>query len=165
MSSAVLPEVSDITTFGGTMANFAPPEDPTTDLDCLYVNRWFAQLAMLSFTLPRAWARCTVAGAVISGPVDGDHGAVWGNTSGLKPTAARTSAGLFTLTWAASYNDLQAVPESHAVSFKSVIVTAYNGATAVISAAAVTSANVVTVRTWTDAGVAADPSEFSVWVR
>ena len=82
MTTPLLPEIADPTTFGGPFANHAPVVDPTTDMDASYQNLLNAQVAMLSHTAPRAWVRCTVSGGVVT---VADHDAVWGNTSGVKP--------------------------------------------------------------------------------
>lgn len=160
MTTPLLPDTATVDTFGGVFANEDGVVDPTTEVDASYINRLITQAVMASYTQPRAWARCTVSGGVITLAA---HGAVWGDTAPVAPTAARTSAGLYTLTWATSYDDLQDTPESHSTNVRAVVgVSAYNSTSFIAPTAAATAANVITVRTWDDAGAAADCTEFTV---
>jgi hypothetical protein len=68
------------------------------------------------------------------------------NTLGGTPTLGRTSAGIYTITLTGKFT----------VSKTLIQVTVDAGATAVIARVAHTSANVVTISTYTEAGVAAD---------
>ena len=54
MTTPLLPEIADPTTFGGPFTNHAPVVDPMTDMDASYQNLLNAQVAMLSHTAPRA---------------------------------------------------------------------------------------------------------------
>jgi len=161
MTTPILPEVASVSTFGGPFSNKDSVVDPETECDASFFNLLLVQLTMAGYTVPRAWARCTIAAAAIT---LADHSAVWGDTTGVKPTVARTSAGLYTVTWASTYDDLQATPETHSFAIRAVLASGANGTTAAIVNATF-SGNVVTVRGFDAAGVAAELTEFTVEVR
>jgi hypothetical protein len=161
MTTPLLPEVADLDTFGGVFVDADPVVDPETDMAASYQNRINAQLAAASHTQPRAWARCTISGGVIT---LADHDAVWGSGAGVAPTAVYSATGVYTVTWAAAYDDLQDTPEEHAVSLRAAVATGYAGTSARIVCASCTSAVVATVRAWDAAGTAADLTEFTVQV-
>lgn len=160
MTTPVLPEVADLDTFGGSFEDADAVVDPQTELSAAYFNRLVAQVAMLSHTAPRAWARCTVSGGVIT---LADHDAVWGAGAGVAPTPNRSGAGVYTVTWAASYDDLQATPESHNVSFRAAKASG-DGAAARIVQGSLSSANVASVKSFDAAGAPVDVTEFVVMV-
>lgn len=151
-----LPDVDSLSTYGGALNDYSPVIDPTTDESAAYRNKYAANVAMLTHTAARAMRSFVGAtGATPTDPVSGFvHDAVWGNTAPLKPVVARTSAGLWTVTWAASVNDELAV--AHTVNFRRARVAVECGATLFHVTCAVTAANVITVRGWTNAGVADD---------
>lgn len=158
MTTPLLPDTASADTFGGTFANEDAVVDPETEVDASYFNRMIVQLVMGSYTATRARARCTVSGGVVT---LAEHSAVWGDTAPVAPTAARTSAGLFTLTWAATYDDLQATPEAHSVNIRFPEASAYKSGAAMITNVRRTAANVLEVTTYDDAGAATDPDEFT----
>lgn len=161
MTTPLLPEIADPTTFGGPFANHAPVVDPTTDMDASYQNLLNAQVAMLSHTAPRAWVRCTVSGGVVT---VADHDAVWGNTSGVKPTATYVGTGNYTVEWAASYNDLQDTPESHAVSLRCAHASGFKSSAARIVNSRLSDAVTAEVTAYDAAGSAAELDQFTVTV-
>lgn len=161
MTTTILPGTATVATFGGNAhRDESPPINPDTDYSAAYMDLLITQAAMASYTQERARVRCTVAAGVVT---LADHWAVWGDSAGVAPVVVRTGTGVFTVTWATSYNDLQATPESHSVSIRGVVgPAAYNGASFIAITASATAANVVTVRTFDEAGVATDPTEFCV---
>jgi hypothetical protein len=161
MTTPVLPDVADLNTFGGTFVNADAVIDPTTDMDATFQNRLTAQAAMLSHTAPRAWCRCTVTAGVIA---RADHDAVWGSTSAVAPTVARSGTGVYTVTWASSYDDLQSTPEAHTTALRGASVTGYLASTAVIVNGYLSGSRVATVTSYNAAGVAADVDQFLVVV-
>lgn len=161
MTTAVLPEVADLDTFGGAFVDADAVVDPETEVAASYFNRLVAQAAMASHTLPRAWVRVTAG----SSPTVADHDAVWGNSDSVKPTVARSGAGVYTVTWASSYNDLQDTPESHTVSIRAASANgSHSGALRHVQHE-LTSAVVVTVRSFNSGGSATDVDSFflQVW--
>ncbi len=163
MTTPILPGIASVATFGGNaMVNHDTVENPETEVDASFWNLMVTQLTMMGYTVPRAWCKASVSGAPAL--VVTTHRAVWGNAEAVKPTPNRVSAGVYTLTWATTYDDLQAESETHATSFIDVIARAYNGASFIGCTAAVTASNVVTIRTFDAAGVATDCTELSVCV-
>lgn len=158
----LLPNVASVDTFGGPKENLHPVVDPRTDNDADDWTRLITQAAMASYTQPRGWVRCTVSGGVIT---LADHSAVWGDTVAVAPLPVRSGAGAYTVTWAASYNDLQEDPESNAVNIRACTVSGYESSPAArIIQAEKTAANVVTVKAFDAAGSAADVTSFTVFI-
>lgn len=102
-----LPSRDSLSTFGGTpgagLVDFSPPIDPTTDLPAAGLNQALSDVAMMTRTAVRAWARFTPAGT--GTPVLVNHWALWGNSSGVAPVVARTTTGIYTVTWPATVTD------------------------------------------------------------
>lgn len=161
MATPLLPETADPTTFGGPFENHAPVVDPVTDMDAAYQNRLNTEVAMLSHTAPRAWVRCTVSGGAVT---VADHEAVWGNGEALEPTATYVSTGKYTVEWAASYDDLQATPESHATSLRCCQVSAYKASASRIVNGRLSDAVTAEVTTYDATGSAAEVDQFTVTV-
>lgn len=159
MTTPVLPDTADLSTFGGTFVNVAPVVDPTTDMDATYQNRINAQLAMLSHTAVRAWARVTISGTT---PTVADHDAVWGGTPAVAPSVTRDAPGQYTVTWASSYDDLQSTAESHSVLFRTSLVNVWD-TVAPSSVSRVHLGNTVNVIFADNTGAAVDPNEFTVY--
>lgn len=162
MTTPLLPDTPDPSTFGGPYQDADGVVDPETEVGATYLNRLIAQVAMAGHTVPRAWARCTVSGGVIA---LADHDAVWGAGGGVAPTVARSAQGVYTVTWAASYDDLQSPPESHTVSLRGAVASGYAAAGARIVNARLSSAVQATVKSFDAAGSAADVDELFVEVR
>lgn len=108
-----LPSPTDFAAYGGKLKNYtAGIEDPTTDRDAKEVNQALSDLAMMTRMCPRAWCQFNASNA----PSIVSHDAVWGNATLLAPTVARTSAGVFTLTWPATV--LDPLGEARSVNFR-----------------------------------------------
>lgn len=160
MTTPLLPDTAGVSTFGGNeYADEDAVVDPETEVSATYFNRITSQLAASSYTAIRAWCRVTVSGTT---PTVAAHGAVWGDTPAVAPVAARTGAGVYTLTWPASVDDLQATPESHSTNIRCVLGYSVNAAAASDARWAYTSANVLTATFHNNAGAATDPTDFSV---
>lgn len=149
-----LPNIDTFDDLGGEKANDHPVADPTTDIDATQFSMMCANVAMSTRTACRAIA-CFIgkASSPPDDPSSNVHQAVWGDTVLVKPTAARTGTGVYTLTWPSSVTDERG--ESADVNIRWVQPFIY-GASAYIVQATVTSANVVTVNVYTNAGVASD---------
>lgn len=148
-----LPSPSDFAAYGGKLKNYtAGIEDPTTDRDAKAVNQALSDLAMMTRMCPRAWCQFNASNA----PTIVSHDAVWGNATLLAPTVARTSAGVFTLTWPASIIDH--LGETRSVSFRWGDSNVSDSTAKHSVQVKRTSANVATVYTYDAAGAAADIS-------
>ncbi len=133
-----LPAIYTLSTYGGAMANYAPVEDPTTDRDATAANQAYASAAAATHTTPRAWARFTAA-ASTGAMVLVAHDAVWGTS--VPPTLARTSAGIFTVTWPATITDELGTVQT--VALRAATAT-YEGAVAYFAGASAT-VNIATI--------------------
>lgn len=157
-----LPDKADIDTYGGVLQNYGDVEDPTTDIDASAFNECRADVAALGLTGARAIARFLgVASGTPGDPASGFvHTAVWGELPAVKPEPARSSAGIYTLTWPATIED--ALGTTRTVNLQ--LATAWvelTGATRYTAHARVTSANVVEVRVFDDSGLA-DPTGLAI---
>lgn len=158
MSVPIAPGIPSPSTFGPPAQNFGAIEDPSTQLDATAYNNVRAQLAMISCVSPIAMIAIQYQGGVVTVL---RHSAVWGDASGVAPTAVRNSTGSFTFQWATSYNDLRddGTAESHAVNIRGVIVTpGVGGATKLTACYDLFSSRQVDVKIFNDAGALADPS-------
>ncbi len=124
MATPLAPEKPTLDTFGAPYENFDAVVDSETEMDATFMNRMAAQLAMISMTAPIAWVRCTVSGVTLT---VADHSANWGDTSAIKPTVNRDSAGVYNVSWAETYSDLQDTPETHTVNIRAAQVSVEHG--------------------------------------
>ena len=139
-----LPDIDSFASYGGRIVNYQDVEDPTTDRDAAAASAAYLSTAALTQTCPRAWARFLTAattGAMTLAVTNPNDGA-WPNIAGNKPVLARTSAGIFTLTWPATLADANGV--THTLNFRAARACA-EGATYVPVQCSVTAPNVVTV--------------------
>lgn len=101
-----LPEVDGIATYGGALANYQPPEDPTTDEDAAWRNLYVMNVAGMTHTLVRAMrsflGNATTPGDPSTGFV---HDSVWGSDNGVKPTVVNSGTGIYDLTWPTTVTD------------------------------------------------------------
>jgi len=119
------------------------------------VNLDYWQTAGMSLSAPRAWALVTWDGATAVSLTAG--GEAWDPTNASVPTVARTGAGVYTVTYAATYVDETdtAVATSLLAAAVSPMSSSSRHATWTIS-----SSRIVNVYMWDAAGVAADASFF-----
>lgn len=97
-----LPAKDSFSTYGGFKFDFIAVVDPTTDRSADEMNAALASLSMLTRTPVKAMVQFDgYAGT----PTVAFHEAIWGNTSDLKPTVTRNSAGNYTITWPSTVID------------------------------------------------------------
>lgn len=157
MTATVAPAIPSPSTFGPPLQNFGAIEDPSTQLDATAFNNMRAQLAMISCVSPIAMIAIQYQGGSV---VTLRHSAVWGDTSGVAPSAVQNSTGSFSFTWAASYFDLRddGTSVEHAVNFRGAIVTpGAGGATKLTACYDLFSSRQIDVKVFTDAGTLTDP--------
>jgi hypothetical protein len=119
-------------------------------------------VAGMTQVLPRAMVRLTTANTgAPTDPGSNVHYAVWGNTAGVKPVVARSSAGVFTITWPTTVTDALAVVHTLALFTGWANV---EGATYTQAEVTITSANVATLRTFNAAGSVADTTGVTITV-
>lgn len=107
-----LPDSDDLDTLGGAKVDYlAAPTDLTTDQGAAENNILKADVAAMTQTACRAWARFTLNGA--GTPVLVAHASNWGADPGVAPSAARVSSGRFRVTWPATVTD--ELDEEHAL--------------------------------------------------
>lgn len=146
---AGLPTVDSLATYGGAKQDYEPVEDPTTDLSAEGWNLVASNVAGLTQTACRAWVTFLGHGTMPTDPSSYIHGAVWGDTLGVKPTMARTGTGVFTATWPTTVTDDLGVVQT--VNLRRAWAS-FEGSTLYSVNATVTAANVVTIRVWNAAG-------------
>src|SRR5690242_6338845 len=89
--------------FGPTLKNARPITNPTQQIPDSAFNSLFWSVAGMGGLSPMAMVLCTAVGGVIA---IASHWEAWApNGDGVAPTPARTSAGLYTLQYAAQYPD------------------------------------------------------------
>ncbi len=146
------PDIDTVATYGGVLTNAWPVEDPTTDQDADGMNACKASTAAMTHTAARAWARFTSDPTTPAFALTNPHDSMWGNDLSVRPTLARTGAGVYTLTWPSTVTD--ELGATHALNLRFAKACFENQAA--IANAEVTAVNVVTVRLWNLAGAAAD---------
>lgn len=150
-----LPAIDDIDTLGGVLQNEDPIEDPLTQISAELDNINRANTAMMTHTLVRAM-RAFIGGAVPTDPLTLlVHDAVWGSTAPVKPTVTQSATGVHDVTWPTTVDD--ELGESHTVNFRNAFASV-DGTVPIFTTATVTSANVVQVRTFSQAGALVDPA-------
>lgn len=158
-----LPDIDDADTFGGAdLVDYVQaPVDSTTDRGANGVNPLVADVAAMTHTAVRAWAQFTPAGG--GAPTVNKSDALWAKTSYTPPTAARTTTGVYTLTWPTQVYD--EVPNGapgyvgpHALNLRGGTC-GCAGAGAWLCSVLLTSANVLTVNFYNPTtGALQDPS-------
>lgn len=139
-----IPAIDSIDTFGGALNDYVlGVVDPTTDRPASGANQAYAGVAMMTHTAARCWATFVTA-ATTGAMTIADHDAVWGTS--VAPTPARTSQGIFTLTWPATVADELDV--NHSTNLRVGSLMSISGATALHVQVARTSATVITVRVY-----------------
>lgn len=158
----MLPDVTAPETYGLPKTDYDTVVDPTKELAAAEYEAMAVDVAGLTHAACKAWAYITGGAS----PVVSDHGAVWGDTEAVKPTVSRSGAGIFVVTWAASYYDLNPTVSRRVLRSVNIrwahaavsvpAVTAYPACVALTSARSVT----ITIGT----GASKDDSTFFVWV-
>lgn len=156
-----LPDIDSLSSYGGALENYAPVEDASTDEDAAWRNLYAMNVAALTQTAPRAMCRFVGNAVTPTDPTSNVHFAVWGNTLSVKPTVARTGAGVYTITWPTSVTD--ELDTSHTIS----LVTGWanvEGATLYHAQVTISSSNVATVRVFDSAAAANDAAGVTIAV-
>lgn len=154
-----LPEVDAITTYGGIKTSLAPPTDPRTDRSAEECTIAYADIAAMTHTVRRCWARVTTA-ASTGAMVLVDHNAVWG--TGTAPTLSRSSAGVFDIQWPTTVSD--ALSESHTTNLRAAESPQVEGATDYHAQATLTDGRTMRLYVFDMAGVASDAVGTTIFV-
>jgi hypothetical protein len=147
-----LPDVDSLAILGGALQNYAPVEDPTTDLDAGADNKSRCDVAAMTHTLTRTWVNFQAA-ATTGAMVLVAHDSVWGNTAPVTPTLARTSAGIYTITFPTSVTDELGV--AHTTNLRASWGNSRGGVTQ-YTADCSASGNVITAYVYNSAGTLTD---------
>ena len=96
----MLPDVDDLNTYGGAIADYSPVVDPTTDEGAIFRNFYAQNVAGMTHTLGRVFfSFVTANGANPTDPGVGHiHDAVWGAAPGYKPAIVRFGEGVWDAT-------------------------------------------------------------------
>lgn len=135
-----LPESLSYNELGGTKQDYSPVSDATTDRAANEINLTTAATSAMSRTALRGRVRFTTA-STTGGLVLNGWETVWKGETATLPLLARSTAGVFTITFPTSVVD--EAGESHLVNIKDVV--AGSETITVLASAVVTSANVITV--------------------
>lgn len=151
------PDLSSIADYGVPAGGFQDGEgiavvDPTTDQSGAAASAAFCDVAQMTRTADRCWARF-VAGASPALAATNPHEAMWGNSAGVAPVVAHIATGQWTVTWPATVTDQ--LGNSHNVNLRKARVTV-EGSTLGFAQCSVTSPNVVTVYGFSTAFAAND---------
>jgi hypothetical protein len=151
---AGFPTRPSLTSFGAKRQDRTPPRSALHDIGMAFVNlvRW--SLSGLGQSAPRAWALCTVSGTTITLTAQGN---AW---HGAAPMPARSSAGVYTLTYAATYTDADDVAASP--NLLGAVVSPRAGANALTADWDIADGRVVTVRLFRTSTGAAEDGTFMV---
>ncbi len=143
-----LPDTDSLDTYGGALANYAEVEDPTTDEDADYRNKYAANVAMMTVTAPRAIVTFVGHATTPADPASGFvHAALWGSGPSVKPVVTRVGGtGHYLITYPATVDDPLAV--EHTLNFRRAYAQVESAGVMKHAAAEVTSANTVTVYTY-----------------
>ncbi len=144
-----LPDTDSFDSFGGALVNYAEVEDPTTDEDAAYRNKYVADIAMMSVTAPRAFVTFVGHATTPADPSSGFvHAALWGSGPTVKPVVTRVDTGQYLITYPATVNDPLDV--EHTLNFRRAHAQAETTdfATPLSAYATVDSANTVLVYTY-----------------
>lgn len=97
-----LPGIATLDTYGGIKQDAYPLTDPTTDMSAAEGNAAFSDVAMMTACCMRAWVQFSVASST---PTLVAHNAMWGTGAGVAPVIARSTTGVYTITWPATVQD------------------------------------------------------------
>jgi hypothetical protein len=158
----MLPNAASLNNYGGALNDYSAPVDSTTDRSATGVNPALGDVAQMTHTCPRLWARLTLKASGAT-PVLVAHDEMWNNTvpGNPAPTPARTSAGIFTLTYPSTTQD--EIPANApgysgpiALNLRAAWANDRGGAVWGEAKAVITAPNVVTIYYWIFAGAPAN---------
>lgn len=159
----MLPDSTDSTAYGLPKNNRSFVVDPRTEFDYFEIEAALVDIAALTRTCPRAWARIDATGGVSCVLVA--HDSVWGNDDAVKPTATYNGNGDYTITWPATVSDLNptvARRVARNVSFRTGWLQNHSNLSNITSKLSVSTSNSIAVLIYDD-NVAAD-IDFTVFV-
>jgi hypothetical protein len=144
-----LPDKSNIANYGGSRTNGTAKVNPRTDVGAEDVNPLINDVGMLSVLGWRVWYAFSWTGTVIA--VTGND-EMWNGTSGyVAPLGARTSAGIYTITYPTTVLDFIGSTDPsggivHTLSLRAAQAHDRNSGTTSYSVSAIpTSGNIITV--------------------
>jgi hypothetical protein len=140
-----LPDIDSIETYGGVLVNYAPVEDPTTDLDAAMDNKNRASTAAMTHTLTRAICRFVGNAGSPTDPSSGlVHDAVWGSSFAIKPVVAKADTGIYDVTFPVSVQD--ELGAAHLLNLRGGYAQVESSTFAYVCSVQITSANVARIR-------------------
>lgn len=154
----MLPDISDINSYGGVKVNDGLIVDINTEEDANDRNEYVGDLAGMTHTIARAWCSF-IPGASPTDPSTNVHDAVWGGGASVKPVVTKNGIGDYTVTWPTTVPDALAV--NHTLGIRRAWMSV-EGATPLYQTVTVASANSVRVRLYATSGSASDASLTSV---
>jgi hypothetical protein len=102
----VLPSVASLDNYGGPLKDAAPVSDSSTDRPAAGTNPAYGDVAGMTHTATRAWARFVPAGTgVPTLAASNAHDEVWNNGRNLGPAPTRSTTGTFLVTFPATVFD------------------------------------------------------------
>jgi hypothetical protein len=112
-----LPDKDSFATLGGVLENVGGVANARTDVDAVWFNKVRYDVAAMTRTAERAYARFTTA-ASTGALVLVAHESNWGNAVGVTPTLSRAAQGTFDITWPASVYDEMEPPVAHSLNLQ-----------------------------------------------
>lgn len=159
-----LPDIDSITSYNGapngTLIDYSAVEDPNTDQPAAGANAQQASTAMMTRMASRAYCTFTYASGS-SAPVN-EHDAVWGTGAPVLPVVARSSAGIFTITWPTTVSD--ALGATRSVNFRRGWPNIEAAGVVLVGYVKRNSANVLQINIVNGSGTPTDPTGFAVTV-
>jgi hypothetical protein len=157
-----LPDIDTIATYGGAKVDEAPVADNSLDESAASINLVKMNVAGMTYTVDRAWARFVGHATTPADPASNVHGAVWGDGLSVKPVVTKGGTGIYVLTWPTTVTDALGV--THAVNLRGVTVSV-EGATLYLHTEKITAPNVAEVRIFTTLFAANDAAGVTFLVR
>jgi hypothetical protein len=156
-----LPNQADPDTYGmpsGGWSDYDPLVDPTTDVASAGGNNFIADVAGMTHTARRCWARF-VGGTSPTLATSNSNGAVWGE--GAPPTPAHSSTGVYTMTFPTTITDAMGVTYPVNLRWAKASV---EGSTAYWNPQCTVSGNVITIYTFNSSASPNDLSGVTIFV-
>lgn len=157
----LLPDTTDFASYGTLLQNASPIANPLTDIDAAKLNAIQADCSAMTGTAIRAWALVTLA-ATTNAMAIAAHGSNWGASLAVKPVPARTSIGLFTLTFPVSVTDALSVV--HTLNLRAGPAPNVMSSTLYFARIVSVVANVVTFQVWNSAGALNDAAGINIFL-
>ena len=145
----------DLADYGGPKIDAFPVSNPEAQVAADEWNREAEDLAQSTRTVPRAivlFNTTAVAAPVTYAASAVSHRSVWGTGDATKPTVSKTATGLYTVAYAASYNDGLGVAETVSFFAGKVSVRSTNAGDWIFGRLLTLSGSTATLMTYEDAG-------------